>query len=83
MISVKQDFPNQISLAEENWISIANGAAAFGGKFKDKALQLETKLTKEKDFLFGLTDYKELTNVVRFKNSKDPNFGFIVNGCKS
>ena len=56
MISVKQDFPNQISLAEENWISIANGAAAVGGKFKDKALQLETKLTKEMDFLFGLTD---------------------------
>ena len=61
---------------------VANGVAAVGGKFKDKALQFETKLTKGKDFIFGLTDYRELTNMMRFKNSKDPNFGFIFTGCK-
>ena len=61
---------------------VANGVAAVGGKFKDKALQFETKLTKGKDFIFGLTDYRALTNMVRFKNSKDPNFGFIFTGCK-
>ena len=69
-------------LVEENWRPLADGTGAVGGKFKDKAVRFETKLTTGKYFIFQVTDYRGVSNLARFKNSKDLNFDFILNGCK-
>ena len=69
-------------MVEENWRPLADGTGAVGGKFKDKAVRFETKLTTGKYFIFQVTDYRGVSNLARFKNSKDLNFDFILNGCK-
>ena len=80
-IEVKYRFSGE-EVVEENWRPLADGTGAVGGKFKDKALRFETKLATGKDFIFQVTDYRGVTNMASFKNSKDPNFDFILNGCK-
>ena len=80
-ITVRYRFDGE-EMVEENWSPLPDGTGATGGKFKDKALRFETKLTTGKDFIFQVTDYRGVTNMASFKNSKDPNFDFILNGCK-
>ena len=80
-VTVRYRFDGE-ELIEENWRPFADGTGAVGGKYKDKALRFETKLTTGKDFIFQVTDYRGVSNMARFKNSKDPNFDVILNGCK-